>query len=76
MYYSEKAEHFNWGEVKRGIFSLGTWLTACAYFGILAGLYSFGLFVSIPTNLPEPDFSVNRIPVVTNYHYGVRIYRE
>lgn len=23
------------------------WLTACAYFGILSGLYSFGLFVCL-----------------------------
>jgi len=35
----------NWGEVKRGMLSISCWLSAMAYFGILAGLYSFGLFV-------------------------------
>lgn len=35
----------NWGEVKRGMLSISCWLSALAYFGILAGLYSFGLFV-------------------------------
>lgn len=38
-------EQFEWAEVKRGIFNLQVWLTALAYFGILAGLYSFGLFL-------------------------------
>jgi hypothetical protein len=42
---SEVAEKFSWREVGRGVFNLQTWLTACAYFGILSGLYSFGLFV-------------------------------
>jgi hypothetical protein len=42
----EQEESFSWSEVKRGIFNLQVWLTAMAYFGILAGLYSFGLFVS------------------------------
>lgn len=42
----EKAETFKWSEVRRGIFSPQLWFTATAYFGILAGLYSFGLFVS------------------------------
>ena len=41
-------EVFRWSEVMRGILSPSTWLSACAYFGILAGLYSFGLFVSSP----------------------------
>ncbi|KAK6077234.1 major facilitator superfamily transporter [Seiridium cupressi] len=41
----ESAEKFSWSEVARGVFSWQTWLTACAYFGILAGLYSFGLFL-------------------------------
>lgn len=39
-------EGMNWGEVKRGLLSISCWLSALAYFGILAGLYSFGLFVS------------------------------
>lgn len=48
----EATEKFAWSEVVRGIFSMQTWFTASAYFGILSGLYSFGLFVSIP--LPSP----------------------
>lgn len=46
FYCSEVEERFSWSEVGRGVFSWQTWLTACAYFGILSGLYSFGLFVS------------------------------
>lgn len=42
----ESHEKFSWSEVRRGFFSFLTWSTAIAYFGILAGLYSFGLFVS------------------------------
>ena len=42
----EHEETFSWSEVKRGVFNLQVWFTATAYFGILAGLYSFGLFVS------------------------------
>lgn len=33
--------------MKRGILNIQVWLTATAYFAILAGLYSFGLFVSL-----------------------------
>lgn len=51
----EAAEKFSWHEVGRAVFSWQTWLTASAYFGILSGLYSFGLFVS---ELPFPLFSV------------------
>jgi nitrate/nitrite transporter NarK len=38
-------EPFSWSEVKRGIFNVQVWLTALAYFAILSGLYSFGLFL-------------------------------
>jgi hypothetical protein len=41
-------EKFQWSEVRRGLLSLQTWLTAWAYFGLLAGLYSLSLFVSRP----------------------------
>ena len=43
----EREERFKWSEVRRGILNLQVWFTATAYFAILAGLYSFGLFVSI-----------------------------
>lgn len=41
----EAAETFSWSEVARGVLNVQVWLTACAYFGILSGLYSFGLFL-------------------------------
>lgn len=42
---SDTHERFAWSEVKRGVFNLQVWLTATAYFAILSGLYSFGLFL-------------------------------
>ena len=36
---------FRWSEVRRGILEPQMWLSASAYFAILSGLYSFGLFV-------------------------------
>lgn len=59
-------ESFKWPEVLRGVFSISTWLSASAYFGILAGLYSFGLFVSgcFPLSTPSnPNLA-------SNYHCG------
>lgn len=45
-------EGFQLSEVKRGVLSVQTWLSASAYFCILCGLYSFGLFTpSIITGL-------------------------
>lgn len=41
----EREEKFRWSEVKRGVVNLQLWLTATAYFAILSGLYSFGLFL-------------------------------
>ncbi|KAK9899166.1 MFS general substrate transporter [Cystobasidium minutum MCA 4210] len=49
---SVRTEGFQWSEVKRGFFSVQTWLSASGYFSLLCGLYSFGLFVpSIVTGL-------------------------
>ncbi|KAH7128494.1 major facilitator superfamily domain-containing protein [Dendryphion nanum] len=42
---TESDESFRWSEVLRGIFNLQVWLSALAYFAILCGLYSFGLFL-------------------------------
>ncbi|KAI1762667.1 MFS general substrate transporter [Hypoxylon sp. FL1150] len=53
----EMAEKFSWGEVRRGVFSLQTWFTALAYFGILSGLYSFGLF--LPTIITGLGYTAN-----------------
>lgn len=38
-------DSFQWSEVRRGVLNVQVWLTASAYFAILSGLYSFGLFV-------------------------------
>lgn len=44
----KREEEISWSEVRRGLTSLQTWLSASAYFGLLTGIYSFGLFVSFP----------------------------
>lgn len=41
----EREEKFRWSEVRRGVFNVQLWLSSTAYFAILSGLYSFGLFV-------------------------------
>jgi len=48
-------EHFSWDEVKRGVFNVQVWLSALAYFAILCGLYSFGLF--LPTIINNLKFA-------------------
>lgn len=48
-------EPFSWSEVKRGIFNVQVWLSATAYFSILCGLYSFGLF--LPTIINNLNFA-------------------
>ncbi|ENH71525.1 hypothetical protein FOXYS1_8899 [Fusarium oxysporum] len=47
---SEIDEKFSWGEVRRGVFNVQVWLTSTAYFAILSGLYSFGLFLPTIVN--------------------------
>lgn len=53
----ESAHHepFDWAEVKRGILNLQVWLSATAYFSILSGIYSFGLF--LPTIINNLKFA-------------------
>ncbi|KAI1078004.1 MFS general substrate transporter [Whalleya microplaca] len=53
----EAHEIFSWSEVIRGVLSFQTWFTACAYFGILSGLYSFGLF--LPTIIEGMGYTAN-----------------
>ncbi|RLL94382.1 hypothetical protein CFD26_103119 [Aspergillus turcosus] len=50
-------EAFKWSEVVRGVLDLKMWLSAIAYFAILCGLYSFGLF--LPTIINESGFASN-----------------
>lgn len=53
----EREEKFKWSEVKRGILNIQVWLTATAYFAILSGLYSFGLF--LPTIINDMHITSN-----------------
>ncbi|KAJ5101437.1 hypothetical protein NUU61_003659 [Penicillium alfredii] len=46
---------FRWSEVRRGVLSVQVWLSATAYFAILSGLYSFGLF--LPTIIQNLGFA-------------------
>jgi hypothetical protein len=62
-------ESFKWSEVSRGIFNISTWLSASAYFGILAGLYSFGLF--LPTIIVELGYTANEAQLWSVIPYAV-----
>ncbi|TAQ86500.1 hypothetical protein B7494_g5172 [Chlorociboria aeruginascens] len=62
-------EVFKWSEVGRGIFSISTWLSAFSYFGILAGLYSFGLF--LPTIIVELGYTANQAQLWSVIPYAV-----
>jgi predicted MFS family arabinose efflux permease len=53
--HSLNHERFSWSEVKRGVLNLQVWLSALAYFAILSGLYSFGLF--LPTIINNLKFA-------------------
>lgn len=46
---------FRWSEVRRGVLEPQMWLSASAYFAILSGLYSFGLF--LPTIIESLNFA-------------------
>jgi hypothetical protein len=62
-------ESFQWSEVTRGLFNISTWLSASAYFGILAGLYSFGLF--LPTIIVELGYTANEAQLWSVIPYAV-----
>lgn len=68
-----EAEHeaFRWSEVVRGVLDLKMWLSATAYFAILSGLYSFGLF--LPTIIKESGFAddANKVQLWTVIPYAV-----
>lgn len=65
----EASERFSWSEVARGVFSAQTWLTASAYFGILSGLYSFGLF--LPTIIAGLGYTANEAQLWSVIPYAV-----
>lgn len=45
-------ESFQWSEVRRGVLDPRMWMSATAYFSLLSGMYSFGLFVRLE---PSPN---------------------
>ncbi|GJN82040.1 hypothetical protein PLIIFM63780_005577 [Purpureocillium lilacinum] len=53
----EREERFRWSEVRRGVFNVQVWLSSTAYFAILSGLYSFGLF--LPTIVNDMHIASN-----------------
>ncbi|KAI8959917.1 MFS general substrate transporter [Daldinia sp. FL1419] len=65
----ETSEKFAWSEVARGFFSLQTWFTASAYFGILSGLYSFGLF--LPTIITGLGYTADEAQLWSVIPYAV-----
>ena len=60
---------FQWSEVVRGILSPQLWLSATAYFAILSGLYSFGLF--LPTIIAGLGYKANTAQLYTVPPYAV-----
>ncbi|KAI1075900.1 major facilitator superfamily transporter [Whalleya microplaca] len=65
----EAVEKFQWAEFGRGIFNIQVWLTATAYFGILSGLYSFGLF--LPTIIAGLGYTANEALLLSVCPYAV-----
>lgn len=62
-------ERFKWSEVLRGISSPQLWLSGTAYFAILSGLYSFGLF--LPSIVVQLGYTANTAQLMTVPPYAV-----
>ncbi|KAL4868950.1 hypothetical protein BDV12DRAFT_168649 [Aspergillus spectabilis] len=64
-------ESLAWSEVRRGLLEPQMWFSATAYFAILSGLYSFGLF--LPTIIDESGFATdaNQVQLWTVIPYAV-----
>ncbi|KAJ6153745.1 hypothetical protein N7470_006704 [Penicillium chermesinum] len=62
---------FMWSEVIRGVLNVQVWLSASAYFAILSGLYSFGLF--LPTIIQNLGFAkdANQVQLWSVIPYAV-----
>ncbi|KAJ4353252.1 uncharacterized protein N0V89_004979 [Didymosphaeria variabile] len=65
----EIEERFAWSEVRRAAFSPQTWLSASAYFGLLTGIYSFGLF--LPTILAGIGYTANDAQLWSAIPYSI-----
>lgn len=64
-----EAERFKWSEVLRGVRSPQLWLSGTAYFAILSGLYSFGLF--LPSIVVQLGYTANTAQLMTVPPYAV-----
>ncbi|KAK3356550.1 putative MFS transporter [Lasiosphaeria hispida] len=62
-------EGFSLAEMWRAISSPQTWLTAGAYFGLLSGIYSFGLF--LPTIIKDLGYTANEAQLWSVIPYAV-----
>ncbi|KAK1240567.1 hypothetical protein MKX07_004595 [Trichoderma sp. CBMAI-0711] len=67
----EAEELFKWSEVKRGIFNVQIWLTSTAYFALLSGVYSFGLFLPTIVNDLKITTNANKVQLWTVIPYAV-----
>ncbi|KAJ0415558.1 major facilitator superfamily domain-containing protein [Aspergillus carlsbadensis] len=67
----DEKDSFRWSEVRRGLLDPQMWFSATAYFAILSGLYSFGLF--LPTIIDESGFAsdANQVQLWTVIPYAV-----
>ncbi|UNI22514.1 hypothetical protein JDV02_008397 [Purpureocillium takamizusanense] len=67
----EREERFQWSEVRRGVFNVQVWLSSTAYFAILSGLYSFGLFLPTIVNDMHIANNANETQLWTVIPYAV-----
>ncbi|KAK4149881.1 major facilitator superfamily domain-containing protein [Chaetomidium leptoderma] len=67
----ERDEKFQWSEVRRGVFNVQVWFTSTAYFAILSGLYSFGLFLPTIINDLKITSSANETQLWSVIPYAV-----
>lgn len=66
---NEHAETFSWGEVRRAFKYPLVWLTSLAYFGLLSGIYSIGLF--LPTIIVNLKYTANDAQLMSVPPYAV-----
>jgi cyanate permease len=65
----EGNEKFSLKEVRRAFMYPLTWLTACAYFGLLSSIYSIGLF--LPTIIVKLGYTANEAQLMSVPPYAV-----
>ncbi len=66
---NEHKETFSWGEVRRAFKYPLVWLTSFAYFGLLSGIYSIGLF--LPTIILKLGYTAHEAQLMSVPPYGV-----